>query len=73
MSKPITFRLNATEQDMLSHLLSRDNCEPANATEFFRLLLHREYNRCTGKPAPKFADVSSEFRNGRPVAVRAAK
>lgn len=51
---------------MLDRLVSRANSNTQNASEFFRVLLHREYNRChTGKShVPQ--SVWSEMRIGRP-------
>ena len=68
MSKPVSFRLSVSELSMLDYLTHRDNSEPSNPSELFRLLLHREYNRCKSLPSPRFNDVASDCRNGRPVA-----
>lgn len=67
MSSKITpIRLNEQERDMLAYLTSRENSEVSNAGELFRLLLHREFNRCKGIAGPKFSKVASEMRTGRP-------
>jgi hypothetical protein len=50
---------------MLEYLTARDNSEPSNPSELFRLLLHREFNRCKGLPSPKFNAVASDSRIGR--------
>ena len=69
MSKIVPIRLNASEQDMLACLVNRDNCEASNAGELFRLLLHREFRRCKGLTKPSFAEIASDMRVGRPVAL----
>jgi hypothetical protein len=54
MTKPFSIRLNDSEREMLSQILSSENCESENAGDWFRLLLHREWNkpRHLGVPQP---------------------
>jgi hypothetical protein len=61
-------RLDQAEAAMVAYLCNRDNSEPSNPSELFRLLLHREFNRCNGLPKSAFNRVASEARIGRPVA-----
>jgi len=66
-SKVITFRLQAHEQIMLNKCLTSNDRGDVNPSEFFRLMLRREYGRRFGsgdEAKPKF--YSSEWRNGRP-------
>jgi hypothetical protein len=67
MSSRPQIRLDAAELAMLSYLTNRPNSEVSNPSELFRLLLHREYNRCKGLPKLAFYRVASEMRIGRPV------
>ena len=71
MSFSVSFRLNVRECEMLNYLTGRDNSEPSNPSELFRLLLHREFNRCKGLPAPKYNSIASDCRVGRPVVGKA--
>lgn len=66
-SRIIPVRLNTAEQEMLATCQASDVRGDMNASELFRLLLHREYNRRvkgTSKVSP--GAIASESRNGRP-------
>ena len=65
MSKVLTMRLNDAESRMLSEILASEFCEAENCSEWFRLLLHREYNKRKRLGVPKAKEFSTAFRNGR--------
>lgn len=51
---------------MLEEILSSEFCEAENQAEWFRLLLHREWNKRKGLGVPSSQFYSTAFRNGRP-------
>lgn len=65
-SKIVTLRLNADEQAMLAAVCQSQLQGDRNASEMFRLLLHREYNRRHGLGAPTAPTYQTDFRNFRP-------
>lgn len=65
-SKYIPVRLTAEESEKLDALIREgDTTGYENKGEFFRNLLHREFNRCHGLPKPKEADWRTCFRLGK--------
>lgn len=62
MSHRYTIRLNAKENEMLQEVCKSEVRGDHSAAELFRLLLHREYNRRKGLPAPNPSDYQGAFR-----------
>lgn len=59
-------RLDASEQVKLREMVESDVTGTEGVGDFFRLLLHREYNRRHNLPKPKGSDWQGAFRIGRP-------
>jgi len=51
---------------MLEAVKKSDRRGDLSASELFRLLLHREYNRRQGIDKPSPSAYQTDFRNGRP-------
>lgn len=66
MSKVLTIRLSPAELAMLDMVRRSDVRGDLTPSELVRLLLHREYNRRQGLPAPTPAAYQTDFRNFRP-------
>lgn len=61
----IPVRLTTEEAQKLDSMIAgNDTTGFENKGEFFRLLLHREFNRCHGLPKPKDSDWRSVHRIG---------
>jgi len=66
-SKMVGVRLNTVEQVMLAKCQKSNSRGDLNASEFFRLLLRREYGRRFGdSDDAKPKEFSTDFRQGRP-------
>ena len=67
MTKILPIRLNEKEFQMLDEILSSENCESENRSEWIRLLIHREWNKRKGLGVPTAESFQSAFRaGGRP-------
>jgi hypothetical protein len=63
----VQIRLVGTEVTMLRDILTSENCESENRSEWFRLLLHREWNKRKGLSVPNPKSYQTAFRvGGRP-------
>lgn len=66
MSKRVTFRLTTEEHQKLLEVCESEVRGDLRESEMFRLLLHREWNRRKGLPAPQPKDYQASHRMGRP-------
>lgn len=64
--KTICVRFSGSEVSMLRELTEQTGKMTVTASEFFRLLLHREWNRRRGLGKVKPASWQGEHRIGRP-------
>ena len=65
----ITIRLSDEEHAQLKALVERNETTGfENPSEFFRLMIAREYNKGRGLPKPKANDWQTAARIGRPRA-----
>lgn len=65
-------RLQPHETEMLALICESGDRGKLNPSEMIRLLIHREWTRrTTGKSAIQTNAVASDFRTGRPKAVKA--
>ena len=62
MSFIVPLRLNKAEIAMLKEILSSEHCEAENRSEWFRLLLHREWNKRKGLGVPVASSYQTSFR-----------
>ncbi|HEY5296869.1 MAG TPA: hypothetical protein VIK59_02995 [Verrucomicrobiae bacterium] len=62
MTKTFSIRLNDQERFKLNEILSSENCESENAGEWFRLLLHREWNKRKNLGVPNSVEFATCFR-----------
>ena len=62
MTKILPVRLNEKESAMLDEILSSENCESENRSEWIRLLIWREWNKRKKLGVPKSQDFSTSFR-----------
>lgn len=65
-SKRVTFRLTPDEHAKLLEVCASEIRGELQESEMFRLLLHREWNRRKGLPAPEPKDYQAAHRMGRP-------
>lgn len=66
-SRVVTIRLKSAEVGMMEELTRHfGKTEDVSATEFFRLLLYREWNRRKGLGKVKPSSWQADFRKGRP-------
>ncbi len=63
----ITLRLNEEEAAQLVAMTTSENASAENKSEFFRMLLAREWNRRKGIGKPKAEQFQTAFGVGRPV------
>jgi len=66
MTNLVSIRLNNDELQKLDEMAGAGNAGTAGPVEFFRLLLHREWNRRHNLPKPVAKDWQTAFRMGRP-------
>jgi hypothetical protein len=66
MSVVVPIRMSEAEHVKLTEMVYKGYAGVEGPVEFFRLLLHREWNRRHNLPKPKAADWQTAFRNGRP-------
>jgi hypothetical protein len=62
MTKIYPIRLLPAELKMLEQILASEMCESENGGEWFRLLLHREWNKRNGFPVPQPYNYQSVHR-----------
>lgn len=62
MTKILPIRLNEKEFAMLDEILSSENCESENRSEWIRLLIYREWNKRKKLGVPKSQDFATSFR-----------
>jgi hypothetical protein len=65
MTKIVSIRLTEKEFLMLDGILSSENCESENRSEWFRLLLYREWNKRRKLGVPSPVQYQSSFRVNR--------
>jgi hypothetical protein len=70
MTNLVSIRLNNDELQKLDEMAGAGNAGTAGPVEFFRLLLHREWNRRHNLPKPEAKDWQTAFRQGRPIKVQ---
>ena len=67
ISIQVTIRLRPDEHAKLVEMSARSNTDTENGGDFWRMLLHREWNRRKGLPKPKPSDYQGAYRiGGRP-------
>jgi hypothetical protein len=62
MTKIFPIRLTENEFEMLDEILNSENCESENRSEWFRLLLYREWNKRKKLGVPSVTDYQTAFR-----------
>jgi hypothetical protein len=62
MTKILPIRLTKKEFQMLDEILASENCECENRSEWFRLLLYREWNKRKNLGVPKPQNFQTSFR-----------
>lgn len=69
-SMKLFFKINTTEAEMLEKCLKSNTRGDLTKSEYFRLLLHRDYEKRFGQGREiHVREISGEFRRGRPRTV----